>query len=396
MTNDEPTLFASHLNRIYLDNAATSWPKPESVYQAVDRYQRTLGVAAGRGSYRAAEEVNRTLGQARLAVARLIGACSPSQIVFTQNCTDSLNLALHGLLKPGDHVITSHAEHNSILRPLSFLNATKGVKMTSVSVNSSGMIDVNAIKDSVLPETRLIAITHASNVTGSLQPIHEIGQLAETCGCVFLLDAAQTLGHVPIDVVASRVDLLAAPGHKGLLGPLGTGVLYIRDGLEQQILPIRQGGTGTQSELAEQPEQLPSKYESGNLNVPGIYGLQAGVEFVVENDLTRSPHLHELSRQLVAALRGTPEVSVYSDANPCGIVSFQIRGYDPREVATLLDASAEIQVRAGLHCAPEMHRELGTFDQSGTVRASFGHFSTTEDVDKLIAAVRMLAEHPVG
>ena len=383
------------LNRIYLDNAATSWPKPNSVYEAVERYQRELGVAAGRGSYRDTEEVERTVVRTRMAIAKLIGAASANQIVFTQNCTDSLNLALHGLLKRGDHVVTSKAEHNSILRPLAFLQAAKDVGVTSVPVDSLGVINVDEINKAIQPKTRLVAVTHASNVTGSLQPIEEIGRLVAKHHCSFLLDAAQTLGHVPIDVHACRVDLLAAPGHKGLHGPLGTGILYLADGVENQLVPSRQGGTGTQSESLEQPEQLPSKYESGNLNVPGLYGLDAGVAYVLANDLTQDHHLYELTQRLIVGLAESPSISIYSAPNACGIVSFNVAGYDPREVATLLDASAGIQVRAGLHCAPLMHQTLGTMAAGGTVRASFGHFSNAEEVDKLIAAIRMLTEHPI-
>lgn len=381
----------SNLTRIYLDNAATSWPKPESVYSAVDRYQREVGVAAGRGSYRDAEAVERTIAKTRLSICSLIGGESSDRVVFTQNCTDALNLALHGLLLSGDHVVTSCAEHNSVLRPLDAIRESKGITFTTVDVDSFGCVDVQAIQDAVIPETKLIALTHASNVTGFVQPIEQIGRLAKKCGCLFLLDAAQTLGHVPIDVGNCFVDLLAAPGHKGLLAPLGTGLLYVGKGVEEILQATRQGGTGTQSELPQQPGTLPTKYEAGNLNVPGIVGLAAGVSYISERHLTHNRHLFELSSRLLTGIQ-VAEVTSYSNPNDCGIVSFNIKGYDPRELATLLENSADIQVRAGLHCAPLMHQALGTFESGGTVRASCGHFSTEQEIDKLVESVRMLAE----
>lgn len=384
----------SKLTRIYLDNAATSWPKPESVYSAVDQYQREVGVAAGRGSYRDAEDIERTLAKTRLSICNLVGGASPDRVIFTQNCTDALNLALHGVLRSGDHVVTSCAEHNSILRPLHAIRESGGITFTTVDVDSFGRIDMQAIRNAVKPETKLIALTHASNVTGIVQPIEQIGQLAKDRDCLFLLDAAQTLGHVPINVGASCVDLLAAPGHKGLMGPLGTGLLYVGEGVEQILKSTRQGGTGTQSELPQQPTSLPAKYEAGNLNVPGIVGLAAGVSHVSAQDLTHSRHLFELSSRILTGIQ-VANVTAHSKPNDCGIVSFNIKGYDPREAATLLESSAGIQVRAGLHCAPLMHQALGTFGKGGTVRASCGHFSTEEEIDKLIESVRMLAETPI-
>ena len=230
------------LNRIYLDNAATSWPKPEAVYSAVDTYQRYVGVAAGRGSYRMAEDVARIVARVRLNVAKLINADSPEQIVLSQNCTDSLNLALHGLLEPGDHVVTSAAEHNSILRPLAELEGRLGIEASRVDPDGQQLIAPELIAEQLRPNTRMIAITHASNVTGSVQPIREIGQIARDHGQLFLVDAAQTLGHLPIDVSDCHIDLLAAPGHKGLLGPLGTGMLYVSKRAQPELRTVRQGG----------------------------------------------------------------------------------------------------------------------------------------------------------
>jgi len=381
--------------RVYLDNAATSWPKPESVYVAIDRYQRELGVAAGRGSYRDAEEVDRLIGNARLATAKLINATSPHEIVFTQNCTDSLNLALHGLLKSGDHVITSAAEHNSILRPL-WEFEKGGVEVSTVSVNPSGLLDVEEVRNATRDSTRLIAISHASNVTGTRQPIEPIAEFAKQQGILLLLDVAQTIGHEQINVQSFPVDLLAAPGHKGLLGPLGTGVLYISESIHDQLRATRQGGTGTESEQPRQPSASPAKYEAGNLNVPGIIGLAAGIQYLIDNECVSSDQLMQLSGQLIDGLTAFPDVSVYSQANRYGIVSFNLKGLDPRELATTLDSMAGIQVRAGLHCAPLMHRSIGTLEFGGTVRASFGHFSKSSEVATLLECIETLIANPMA
>jgi selenocysteine lyase/cysteine desulfurase len=259
--------------RIYLDNAATSWPKPESVYQAVDDYQRRLGAPAGRGVYAEATEVERLVNNCRKKVAQLINEADPTRVIFTQNGTDSLNLAIHGWLQPGDHVVTSVCEHNSVLRPLRFLAEHRNVSTTYVGCDAQGRVDPGDIRRAIQPQTRLIALTHASNVTGTIQPVEEVGKIAKERGISFLVDAAQTLGHMRVDVQRIGCQMLAAPGHKGLLGPLGTGVLYIAPGVEARLLPIRQGGTGTRSDEDIQPTTLPDRYESGNLNVSGIVGL---------------------------------------------------------------------------------------------------------------------------
>jgi cysteine desulfurase/selenocysteine lyase len=374
--------------RIYLDNAATSWPKPHAVYDAVDRYQRELGAPAGRSAYAEAAEVERIVGSCRKKIAQLVNADDPSRIVFTQNGTDSLNLALHGLLRPGDHVVTTVCEHNSVLRPLSFL-AERGVTATHVECDSHGYVDPDAIRRAIKPQTRLIALIHASNVTGAVQPAEAIGKIAADHGIMFLLDAAQSLGYVPIDVRAIDCHLVAAPGHKGLLGPLGTGVLYVAPGVEQQLLPLRQGGTGTRSDEDRQPQSLPDRYESGNLNVPGIVGLEAGVSHLLDlGEAHILAHGRMLVQRLLAGLTGLPGLRLYgppSGDDRVGVVSLDVKGFDPQELAAVLDAQWRIQTRAGLHCAPRMHAALDT-SPSGTLRLSIGHFSTQEEIDAVIAA----------
>lgn len=376
--------------RLYLDNAATSWPKPETVYQAVDHYQRSLGAPAGRGSYGEASEVGRIVSSCRRRLANLIGAADATRIVFTLNGSDSLNLALHGILKPGDHVITTVCEHNSVLRPLHFLAEHRQVNTTYVPCDGHGLIDPSAIEQAITPRTRLIAMVHTSNVTGAIQPAQAIGRIAAEHGVLFLLDSAQSLGYIPIDVKTIGCHLLAAPGHKGLLGPLGTGILYTAPGLEERLLPTRQGGTGTTSDSEEVPAALPERYEAGNLNVPGIAGLEAGATYVAEHSATFSADLRRFSDQLWQGLAELPGLRLYGPPTVdrrVGVISLTIDGFDPQELAALLDAQWSIQTRAGLHCAPRMHAALGTAP-SGTLRLSLGHFTTAAEIETTLSAFR--------
>ena len=380
--------------RIYLDNAATSWPKPEAVYRAVDDFQRRLGAPAGRGTYAEAAETERLVGSCRKKVAQLIGTSDPSRIVFTSNGTDSLNLALHGLLKPGDHVVTSVCEHNSVLRPLSFLREQRAIATTYVNCDGQGFVNPADIEQALTPRTKLIALVHASNVTGAVQPVVEVGKIAAAAGAFYLVDAAQSLGYLPVDVARIGCHLLAAPGHKGLLGPLGTGLLYLAPGVETELLPLRQGGTGTRSDEDRQPGSLPDRYESGNLNVPGIVGLEAGVNHVVTTGVAAAQQqIQSLTERLLAGLAPLPGLTLYgppAGANRCGVVSLNLAGYDPQELAALLDANWSIQTRAGIHCAPRMHAALGT-SPAGTLRLSIGHFTTQDEVDNTIAAIAEVA-----
>jgi cysteine desulfurase family protein len=383
-------------NRIYIDNAATSWPKPEAVYQAVDRYQRELGAPAGRSAYEEAMVAGKLVDDARQALARLIGAADARQVIFCFNGTDALNLAIHGLLRPGDRVVTTVAEHNSVLRPLRDHEQRGEIDVTRVGCDAEGLIRLDELEAALKQGARLVAVTHASNVTGALQDIEAIGRMAHEQGALVLVDAAQSLGHVPIDVSRLPIDLLAAPGHKGLLGPLGTGLLYLRPGLQQELAPLKQGGTGTRSEEDVQPLDLPERYESGNLNAPGIAGLGAGVRWLAERGLKgQREHEIELTGRLHDGLRGIPGVTVYGPGRPeqrVGVVSITLSGYDPQELALVLDSAYRVQVRAGLHCAPLMHRSLGTLAGGGTARFSLGAFTTTEEIDTAIRAVKEIAE----
>ncbi len=381
--------------RIYLDNAATSWPKPEAVYWAVDHYAREVGAPAGRSAYTEAIEVQQAVRDARVALARFIGAGDPSRVVFTSSGTDSLNLAIQGLVRRGDHVVTSTIEHNSVLRPLRHLEETRGVEVTRVACDGEAIVDPDAIRAALRPNTRLVVLTHASNVTGSLQPIAEVGRIVREHEAFFLVDAAQTLGHMPLAVDALAADLIAAPGHKGLLGPLGTGLVYIAAGVEQQLASLRQGGTGTESHDDREPDTLPEKYEVGNLNVPGILGLAAGVAYLSERSLEQvRDHSRELTSQLLDGLSGIAGLRVYGPMDAgrrVAVVSIQLEGYDPQEIAATLDAAFGVQVRAGFHCAALVHRELGTAESGGTVRLSPGPFTTAADVEATISAVHQIA-----
>ncbi|MEX2186793.1 MAG: aminotransferase class V-fold PLP-dependent enzyme [Pirellulales bacterium] len=380
--------------RIYLDNAATSWPKPDAVYEAIDRYMRVSGAPAGRSVYAEAHQANQAVAAARASVARFIGADDPRRIIFTLNGTEALNIAIHGLLDEGDHVVTTVAEHNSVLRPLRELESTRGVRVDRVTCNARGYVDPDGVRAALGAKTKLVVLTHASNVTGTIQPVADIARIAHERGALVLVDAAQTLGYLPVHVGELGVDLLAAPGHKGLLGPLGTGLLYLRAGVENKLRSLTQGGTGTQSDQDRHPQAMPYKYEAGSSNVPGIVGLSAGIDFLrLQGNKLRILH-QQLTERLVAGLIDIQGVKVFGPADPTdrvGVVSITIDGYDPQEVAAMLDGAHRVQVRAGFHCAPLMHAAVGTIDLGGAVRFSVGVFNTEADIDAAVAAVAEVA-----
>jgi cysteine desulfurase / selenocysteine lyase len=395
MTND-----STQPPRIYLDNAATSWPKPEAVYTAIDRYMRQLGAPAGRGAYAEGVEVTAAVEAARRRIAQLVGLADPTHLIFTSNGTDSLNLVLHGLLRPGDHVVTTVVEHNSVLRPLEHLQRSSGVQVTRVACDAAGVVHPEEIQAALRPATRLVAISHASNVTGAIQPVAAVAKLARQAGVLTLCDAAQTLGHLPINLTSLGVDYLAASGHKGLLGPLGTGIVAIRPGSAHWLDSVRQGGTGTRSETTQQPDDLPAKFEAGNLNVPGILGMAAGAEYLQSLGLeTIEKQGQRLTARLLAELANLQGVRVFGPARAdqrVPLVSLVLAGYDPQEAAISLDAAYRIQVRPGLHCAPAMHAALGTDQTGGTLRLSLGVFTTEAEIDATIAAIGELVTSETG
>lgn len=372
---------------IYLDNAATSYPKPETVYQAVMHAMREIGVSAGRGGHRRSLEASRLLFQAREVLASLFAVPDSSRIIFTHSATEALNLALYGVLLPGDHVITSSMEHNSLLRPLYVLRQ-RGVELSIVAAGSDGQIDPDDVRRALRPATRMLAMGHVSNVCGAIQPVERLAAIAREAGALFLLDAAQSAGSVPIDVGAMGIDLLAAPGHKGLLGPQGTGFLYVADGVP--LRPLLAGGTGTSSSAEEQPDLVPEGFEAGTHNLPGIAGLKAGAEFVLARTVAAIGQQERTHVESIAGqLRAIPRLTLYGPASPAergGVLSFTAAGLDSSALAFMLDRNHDIAVRAGLHCAPLAHRTLGSYP-AGTVRVSPGWFTTPDEIAIFCAAV---------
>ncbi|QGJ69429.1 Aminotransferase class V-fold PLP-dependent enzyme [Planctomycetales bacterium 10988] len=387
------------MERIYLDNAATSWPKPKAVYEIVDQAMRVWGAPAGRGAYREAELIDDQMKVTRQELARFLNAPAADHVIFTGSCTDSLNLALMGLLRPGDHVVTSVIEHNSILRPL-FALEQQGIQVTRVDCDDEGLLNPADIKTALRPETKLIALSHVSNVTGAIQPIAEIGAIARSAGVLFLVDAAQSLGYLPLDFEEMKIDLLAVSGHKGLMGILGTGILVIRPGVEKDLLPFRRGGTGILSDEPEQPEQLPEKYEAGNLGVPGILSMLEGVRYLQSQGMANiRQEINALTEQLLGGIAELPGIRILGPTQSehrSGVVSLTLEDFDPQEVALGLDSSFRIQTRAGLHCAPEMHRRLGTLASGGALRLSLGHFTTKQEVEQVVSALAQWVGAPTN
>lgn len=377
---------------IYFDNAATSWPKPPAVHAALNEYFGEAGGNPGRSGHRMSVAAARIVESTREALAELFNAPDPSRIVFTHNATHALNMALHGLLRPGDHVLTTGMEHNSVMRPLRHFEAS-GVDVTVVACSPDGRLDLDAVRRAIRRNTRLLVTTHASNVAGIINPMAELAALSKEAKIIYLADAAQTAGAVPIDVQASGVDLLAFTGHKGLLGPTGTGGLYIREGLA--LAPLIRGGTGSDSAHEIQPDFLPDAHESGTLNLAGIAGLGAAVRFLLEVGIEAvREHEKKLIARFLAGLSDISGLKVHGPKNAalqCGLVSFNIEGAVPSEVGLILDQSFGIMARTGLHCAPSAHRTLGTFPM-GTVRFSFSCFNTPAEVEKGINALREIAE----
>lgn len=375
---------------VYFDNAATSYPKPPSVYEAVDFTLKNVGANPGRGDYALSQFASRIIFQTRKTIAGFFNISNSRNIIFTSNGTEALNLALKGLLKPNDHVITSSMEHNAVVRPLNSLKKT-GVQETVIQCDSYGKLKVSLIRKELRKNTRLIVITHASNVTGTILPIEEIGELAAKNGIPFLVDAAQTAGAIPVDVVKNRISMLACPGHKGLLGPQGTGFLYIAEGLD--IKPLIEGGTGSNSELPEQPEYLPDRFQSGTQNTPGIAGLKAGIEFINQKTIKAiKEHEDLLCENFIKRLKEISGVRIFgplSTNDKTSLISFNVSGMDPANIANALDQKFNIMVRVGLHCSPGAHKTIGTFPD-GSLRVSFSVFNTPQEIDYFIASLKKI------
>ena len=384
--------------RLYMDNAATSLPKPREVMEAMARYVNELGASAGRGAYREAVETGAEIFECRRRICRLFNGERAEHVVFTLNCTDALNLALRGLVDPdrGGHAVCSHIDHNSILRPLAEMESRGWLSVTRVPVDpGTGLVDPDDLRKALRPDTRLLALTHVSNVTGTVQPLRTIGRIAREAGVPFVVDAAQSAGHLPIDVQADLVDLLAAPGHKALLGPTGTGFLYVRPGMEKLVRTVREGGTGSVSELPTQPQFLPDKYEPGSHNAMGIVGLSAAVKWVACRTVeSLAAHDLDLVRTFIDGVQDVEGLTYYGPQgvkSRVGVFSLRIEGFDPHDLSAILEANYGILTRSGIHCAPLAHEALGTAACGGATRFSFGPFISKQDVKYATDALAEIA-----
>jgi cysteine desulfurase family protein len=378
---------------IYFDNAATSWPKPKAMINAMAAFNAHVGSNPGRSGHRLSIEAGRIIFNARETIASLLGARDPLSVIFTRNATEGINTVVRGLLRPGDHVITSNVEHNSVMRPLRAMKPD-GVELSVVSCSGTGDISPDDIASAIKKNTRMIIVTHASNVTGIIMPIAEIAEIARENGVVMCVDAAQTAGSLPIDVIRDNIDILVFTGHKSLYGPQGTGGFYIRKGLEKMVSPLERGGTGSGSEFEEQPDFMPDRFESGTPNTIGIAGLGAGAGHVAAMgvDAIREKEI-ALTKLFLDGIRSIKGVRIYGDKNPAkrsAMVSFTIDGMSPSDISFDLDERFNIMSRPGLHCAPSAHRTIGTFPD-GAVRFSFGIFTTEKEITTAIKAIETLS-----
>ncbi|MEK7880702.1 MAG: aminotransferase class V-fold PLP-dependent enzyme [Deltaproteobacteria bacterium] len=373
---------------IYLDNAATSFPKPDSVCKRIDEVLRHIGGNPGRGSHRMAIEAGRVVFSARESVASLFNIADSSRVVFTKNATEAINVVLKGLLKKGDHAITTSFEHNSVVRTLARLER-EGVSITKVSGKVPGLVVVSDIEKAITPKTRLVVMVHASNVIGAIQPVRDIGKMLKKKGITFVVDAAQTAGVIPIDVFKDNIDILIATGHKALFGPQGTGFFYLREGLDFE--PLLDGGTGEADVMLD----VPDRFETGTINTPGVGGLGAGVEFVLKEGVEKI-RLREtgLVTHILDGFKDMPGIKVVGplDAGSrVSLVSFIVEGKSPIDVGIMLDSKFSIMMRCGIHCAPDAHRNALTFPH-GTARVSPGYFNTHEEIEEFLTAMREISK----
>lgn len=376
--------------RIYLDHAATSWPKlPEAVEAAVE-FMRECGATTGRGAYRSAQLAERWLSDARRAIANQINAANADSVAFCNSGTHALNAAFQGLLSTGDHVVTTAIEHNSVLRPLAQLHRSQHIELDIAPADANGWVDPQAVKDLITPQTRMVAIGHASNVTGTVQPVADIAQLANAVGAITLVDASQTLGYLPIDMRQMGIDVLAAAGHKGLRALAGTAILAVTPQFQKELKALMFGGTGNRSEQIDALPVWPQTVEVGNLNLPGIVSLAVAAE---RADLNRPwlPLLLKL-RDGLQALPGAKLLGAAAPLESIPVASLAVSGWDHHDLANILDASFGIETRAGLHCAALIHNFLGSASSGGTLRISLGHSSVDADVDAVLEALRTILD----
>ncbi len=380
---------------IYFDNPATTWPKPPQVKEAMIKFMDEIGANPGRSGHTASIEAARIIYEAREALSILFHVKDSSRIVFTLNATESINLALKGLLKYKDHVITSSMEHNSVMRPLRDLERI-GIELSVVPCFADGTLDPKEVEKKIKTSTKMVVLDHASNVTGTLLPIKEVGFITRRNDLLFLVDAAQTAGAYPIDVEKDGIDLLAFTGHKSLYGPQGTGGLIIGERIrEKEMIPLKQGGTGSRSEFEEQPDFLPDRFESGTPNGVGIAGLLAGVQFVLEKGVEQiRQNEMTLIEELIMGFEKIPELKLYGPKNQndrIATLSFNFPRLSPSDGASRLEKEFDILCRPGLHCAPAAHHTLGTFPE-GTIRFGLSTFNTKEEIKTAIQAVSLIAK----
>jgi cysteine desulfurase/selenocysteine lyase len=387
---------------IFLDNGATSFPKPEEVYTYMDYFYRNFGVNPGRSGYDLCMEAGAVVEDTRKMFARFFNGTDPNRLCFSYNSTDALNLIIFGMLRPGDHAVTTTIEHNSVLRPLYHLSR-EGVDVDYVPFDGAGFVDPGEIRKRFRPNTRLVIVNHASNVIGTVQPVREIGRHCREAGIPFAIDASQAAGKVPINMEEQFLDVVAFTGHKSLLGPTGIGGLYVREGIE--IRHTRAGGSGVRSALRPHLDEYPYRLEYGTLNLVGVAGLHAGLEWILARGIDVI-HEHEmkLTRMLRDGLRAIPGVTLYCQedlANHIGVLAFNVDGMDAADVGTMLDVDYDIACRTGLHCAPLVHEQLRTAKMRGAVRFGIGPFNTEEHILAAIKAVDEIAsfkkrQRPVG
>ncbi|CAB1251167.1 Cysteine desulfurase [Clostridiaceae bacterium BL-3] len=377
----------------YLDNAATSYPKPNVVINTISNFMKNIGATAGRGAYKSAITADRLIFDCRNNICKLFNGKDPSKVIFTYNITDSLNILINGILNPGDHVITSSLEHNSVWRPLKTLQRDKNIQISQVPCTSKGITNPKDVEKLIRENTKFIVFTHASNVLGTIQPIREIGALAKKHNIIFLVDSAQTAGAYPIDVQKDNIDILAFTGHKSLFGPTGTGGFLLN--CATNIRPLKSGGTGEDSKNPYQPDFYPNKFEAGTLNVAGIVGLGEGIKYIsnlgVENIRAKEDEVIEYA---LKRLEEIPKICIYGPKDPqkiVGVISFNIKGISGEEIAFKLDQEYDIMIRVGFHCAPTAHRIMGTYE-IGAMRIGIGYFNTKKDIDILTDALKNIVK----
>lgn len=379
---------------IYLDNGATSFPKPEAVYAFMDSFHRSNGVSPGRSGCDLSIETGNVIEETRKVLTSYFNGSDHNRLVFTLNSTDALNIAIHGLLRHGDHVITTNVEHNAVLRPLHHHALYNGVEVDNVPFDDNGFVNPDDFIPLFKPNTKLVIVNHASNVLGTVQPVGEIGRLCRERGVLFLVDASQTAGKIPVDMAANNIDICAFTGHKSLLGPTGIGGLYVCRNID--IRHTREGGTGVRSAELHHLREYPYRLETGTPNLVGIAGLLAGIKWIEEQGMESIHHREmELTRMLVDGLMDIPNVTLYCQDNlseHIGVVSFNVNGFEAGNVGTLLDGDYNIACRTGLQCAPLVHKQLGTDLIKGTVRIGVGPFNTEAHIEAAIDAVREIAE----